>query len=362
MWSRQAVSALILHTGKVSHMEHAPQRAGESRSQRTDSILRVVIIVLVAAIIGAVLLFGYTIWQSNKAEQTATPAQRALVELEKFVRKNPNNAAGRVRYGEALASAGMLDEATAQFKNAVKIDEKHTGAWLDLGIVAMQADERGPAERYFTKVVELTEGANYESINQRREQALFHLGTIALDDRRYEDAIGYFKGALRIRRDASDTYYLLAQSLRGMGDNTAAMEQLDAALSFDPNYAEAHYLYGLILLDDKDKVNAAVHLRKAADLKPDSPLPREALKKTGDAKDAVKAAQAALADERYGDAIDAALLARALDPKSVAAGVAHVQALIGKGDEKAAKKVFAEVELIDPKNAEIVKLKAALGS
>jgi len=341
-------------------MEHPAQGVGPSRSQRTDQILRVVIIVLAAAVIGGLLLFGYTVWQSRQAELTATPAQRALVELEKYVRKNPNNAAARVRYGEALASAGMLEEATEQFKAGLKIDEKHTGAWLDLGIVAMQADERGNAERYFTKVVDLTAGASYESINQRREQALFHLGEIALDDRRYEDALGFFKGALRIRRDASDTYYLLAQALRGTGDDTAALEQLDAALDFDPNYAEAHYLYGMILLDEKDKVNAAVHLRKAADLAPENGLPQEALKKLGSVNDAIDDAAAAFADKRYADAIDSVLLARALDPESVEAGVLHVKVLMAKGDTKAAKAVFAEVEQLDPKNAEIVTLKKSL--
>ncbi|TLM97389.1 MAG: tetratricopeptide repeat protein, partial [Actinobacteria bacterium] len=266
----------------------------------------------------------------------------------------------RVRYGEALACAGLTNDAVEQFRAALKVDKNHTGAYLDLGMLAMQADERKSAEGYFTKVVDLTEGAQYETINQRREQALFQLGTIALDDRRYEDAAGFFKAALRIRKDASDTYYLLAQSFRGMDDDNAALKQLDAALTFDPNFAEAHYLYGTILADRKDVVNAAIHLRKAADLAPERKEPAEALAKLGSASDAYDRAKTALAQKRYGEAIDAILLARALDPKSVDAALLQARILIAKNNTKAAKSIIEEALVLDAKNAEALALKAQL--
>lgn len=341
--------------------EHASGATPDVRSDRTDSLLRYVIIALVAGILGLAALFGYTIWQSTRVEATATPAQRALVELRNFVKKNPNSAAARVRYGEALASAGVYRDATEQFKAAIKLDNKHTGAYLDLGLVAMETKDTANAERYFTKVVELTEGQTMENINQRRETALFHLGEIALDDKRYEDAAGFFKASLRIRKDASDTYYLLAQSLHGLEDDDAALEQLDAALAFDPNYAEAHYLYGIILLARNDKINSAVHLRKAADLAPEADLPRKALEKLGSGEDALKQAQAAYADKRLDEAVEAVLLARALEPSDVDAAILHAKILIAKGDKKGAKQVLTEAAKLDTSNKEIAQLQASLG-
>lgn len=342
--------------------EHADREAYLSRAERTDALLRIVIIALVATVLSAGAFFGYTVWKTSRAEASATPAQRALASLERAVKRDPNHAGARVRYGEALASAGLFAEATEQFKAAVKIDPKHTGAWLDLGIVAMQLNERPRAEQYFEKVVDLTEGAQYENIDQRRETALFHLGEIALDDKRFEDAAGFFKASLRIRKDASDTYYLLAQALRGMDSDDAALEQLDTALAFDPNYPEAHFLYGQILLSRNDRVNAAVHFRQAAVLAPNVKEAQAALKKMGTADEAVKRSEEALASGDEKLALEEALLARSLDPEHVDAALAHARAVIEIGDTKAARAVLGEVLKLDTDNEQAKKLLATLGT
>lgn len=336
-------------------------RPSGTESRRIEDILRVVTVVLVVAVLGAGGFFGYTVWETRRAESESTPAQRALVALQQEVRQDPNNAAKRVRLGEALAAAGLLDQAAEQFQAALKIDETHTGAWLDLGLVAMRADDPAAAEKYFVRVVELTEGAEYENINQRRELALFHLGEIALDARRFEDAAANFKAALRIRRDSSTTYYLLAQSFRGLGSDAPALENLDAALAFDPNYAEAHFLYGEILLDQDDRVNAAVHLRRAAELAPDVSAPRERLALLGSVDDAITRSKAALDEGSHETAIEEALLARALEPSSVEAGLAHARALMLTAEKDAARTVLEEVLELDSGNAEAEKMLAGLG-
>lgn len=342
-------------------MDQAPGDIAPLRSDRTDSALKIVLWLLLVAVLGLGAFFAVTVIQTRQKEASATPAQRALLELREFARKNPNSAGARVRYGEALASAGKLDEAAEQFKAAVKIEEDHTGAWLDLGIISMQTEQFKDAERYFQKVIDLTTGTQYENLNARRETALFHLGEIALDDRRYEDAAGFFKEALRIRRDASDTYYLLAQALHGLDKDDGALERLEAAVAFDPNYGEAHFLWGQILLERKDKINAAVHLAKAAELAPDRKEVRDELAKLGTADDAIKRAQTALEDGQVEQALEEVLLARALDPDSVNAAILHAQVLVNRGDKKIAKKVVKEALALDPNNTQAKQLQASLG-
>ena len=62
-----------------------------------------------------------------------------------------------------------------------------------------------------------------QNVDERRENALYNLGLLRfVATSEYEEAAGYFKEALRIRKDASDTYYNLAVRLRGMEDTTAA--------------------------------------------------------------------------------------------------------------------------------------------
>ena len=67
------------------------------------------------------------------------------------------------------------------------------------------------------------------------------------------------KGALRIRRDASDTYYHLARAYQGLEEYDAAIEQLEIAIAFDPNYAQAHFLMGRSTRIMEDEVNASYH-------------------------------------------------------------------------------------------------------
>lgn len=345
-------------------VDHAPDRSDTKPSKTadsTDNILRWVVIGLVAAVLGLAAYFGYTVWQTRQIERTATPALRAIRGLEDLVRQNPNSAAARVRLGEAYAAAGSMKQANEQFGQAIKIDPKHVGAWLDLGIVAMQEKQPKDAEKYFLKVVELTEGSQFEAMNSSREQALFHLGEIALEQRQFPEAAKYFKGSIRIRRDASDSYFLLASALHGAGDDEAALKQLDAALAFDPNYPEAHNLFGEILLAKEDRINAAVHFRKAVDLAPDVKLPADNLAKLGKVQDVIKAGRSALNGGDLAAALDESLLARAIEPANAQATILYIDVLIARKekavavtalkdaikeypDDSALKKKLAEIE------------------
>ena len=324
---------------------------GGFSSDRVDALLRWSIVAILAAVLGLGGLFAYTVWQARRDESASTPAGRAIQDLKARVKATPNNADLRVRLGEALASSGLYKDAVEQLRAATKLNPKHDGAYLDLGILALEQKQPKTAEGYFQKVIELTAG-DMEGVNQRRETAYFYLGSIALDARRYEDAVANLKAALRVRRDTSDTYYLLAQAYKGLDRKDAAMKQLEAALAFDPNYAEAHYLMGQIYLEEGDKINAAEHFRIAAEQAPDQDLPQEALAGLGTAEDAVSKGREDLKAKRYEKAIDSALLARALDPKYVPAVVLHAEAAEASGETSAAVNAYRRLLELEPNNAQ----------
>jgi tetratricopeptide (TPR) repeat protein len=273
--------------------------------------------------------------------------------LKDLVRANPGSAAARVRLGEAMATAGLTKQALEQLEAALTLDPNHTGAYVDLGLIAIDQSELLQAEGYFLKVVELTEGAEFEDVNQRREIALFYLGEIALDDSRYEDAITYFKGALRIRRDASDTYYLLAQAYRGLNEYDAALDQLQTATLFDPNYPEAHFLIGEILMAQDDDINAAIHFKWAADLVPDADPPAEALAAIGPAEQWLASGSAALSEGDTDKALHDAIMATVLDPESVDAHKLHGTVLEDIGDDAAALESWEKAAELAPEDTEI---------
>ncbi len=139
-------------------------------------------------------------------DQLTNAPIRLIKGIEAEVRKTPNDVILRVRLGEAYGAAGKYDQAVEQFKQALKIDPKHVGAYLDLGMVAVLTENDAAAERYFKKVIELTETAQIRERGPASRERLLQPGLLKLKQKKYEEAAGYFKEALRIRKDASDTY------------------------------------------------------------------------------------------------------------------------------------------------------------
>lgn len=319
---------------------------------RLDNILNIALGILVAAILVVGGFFGYRVWAVNQAALLSTPALRLVEDIKADVRSNPNDASLRVRLGEAYAAAGKYDQAMEQFQNALKIEPEHTGAFLDMGIVSTVEGDLEAAMRAFEKVVELTEGAEFEAVNDRREIALYNLGVIALDRDQYEDAIGYFKGALRIKRDASDTYYHLARAYEGLEEYDAGIEQLQIAVAFDPNYAQAHYLMWQIYTEMDNEVDASYHARIAVELAPDADPPAEALAAYGTAAERMTRSEAAQAEGQIDEALKQAEIAHNIEPDNLEAVLFHARALEGHGDLERALEVYNEALELDPENEE----------
>ena len=333
-------------------MTEADLGTGPSKSRRSpDLYLNIALAILVLAVLGGAAWFGYTVYRDQQVEFNSSAAGRLVTVLKGAVVKSPNDATLRVRYGEALGAMNKYQDAIEQFNAAIKIDPKHTGAYLDLGMVAMLTKNDAAAERYFEKVVSLTGDSQYSTLDTVREQAYYNLGLLALGQKRYAEAAGFFKGALQIRNDSSDTYYQLAKAYQGLGDVDSAILQLETGLQFDPGFAEAHYYLGELYKIKKDDVNASYQFKTAVGLAPGADQPEQALEAFGSADDWVKKAGAALAAGNLPVAVNDILVARNLDPKSFDAAKMHVQILVARGDPRGALAVAIEAGKLNPKDA-----------
>jgi tetratricopeptide (TPR) repeat protein len=331
-------------------MTEADLGTGTSNPRRPDLYLNIILLVLLVAVLGGAAWFGWTVYRDQQIEFNSSATGRLVTVLRAAVRNQPNDAAVRVRYGEALGAMGKYQDAIAQFNAALKIDPKHTGAYLDLGMVAMLNKDDAAAERYFQKVVSLTSGGQYSALDNIREQAYYNLGLLTLEQKRYAEAAGFFKGALGIRRDSSDTYYQLAKAYQGLGDVDSAITQLAMGLQFDPGFAEAHYYLGQLYKLKKDDVNASFQFKQAVDLAPGADQPLQELQSYGPSSDWVKKANDALAAGNLDQAIIDAEVARNLDPTSFGAAALDAQLLIKKGDLRGALAVAIQAGKLDPKD------------
>jgi tetratricopeptide (TPR) repeat protein len=336
-------------------MEEAlDQVPGEAvRSAAIDRWLNIGVAAALTAILALAAWFGWTVFSDRENAKKADASYRVVSALKSQIRKNPNDATLRVRLGEALGSAGKYTEAVEQLNAALKIEPKHEGAYLDLGVIAVLTEHPAEARRYFQKVIDITGTSEYANVSDRREQAFYEMGRLDLIDKRYDDAVGNFKEALRIRNDASDTYYFLAEAYRGLDDPDAALRNLEIAVTFDPGFAQAHYLMGEIYLAKKDDINASYSFYQAAKYAPEAEPPQQALEQFGPATDWLNKAKKKQATGDLAGAIHDVLVARNLDPKSVDAAKLHAALLEASGKLKDALDVYRQALKLAPKDAAI---------
>jgi Tfp pilus assembly protein PilF len=323
------------------------------RQPRVDLVLRVALVVLVLAVLGVGSYLGYAVYITTHADSGASPAMRIIQQLEAAAKKNPRSADMWVRLGEAQGSAGLYDDASASLRNAVKIDPKHSGAYLDLGLVAMAKKDPGTAESAFKKVISLEQSGDYSTMNQRLEQAYFYLGTIAVDAKRYDDGVAYLKAALRIRRDSSDTYYYLALAYHGLQDDSTAQKNLDAALTFDPKYPDANLLQGEIYKRASKEPSAAVAFRVALTGAPQSPDAQKAIAALGPADPHVTAGAKALAANKLPVALSEAIIAKSIDPENLSALLLYARVEERRGDKADALDAYKQAQSLSPNDADI---------
>jgi len=321
-------------------------------SQQLDLALRWTVGVLLVAVLAITGFFAYTVYADRQIAIATLPSYRIIKAMSSQVRQKPNDAYLRVRLGEAYAAGGQPKKAIEQFNAALKIDPKHAGAYLDLGLLADINDHQADAIKYFKKVVAMTDKGAMAGVDSRRETALYQLGRIALDEKRYEDSVGYLKEALRIRKDASDTYLLLTRALVGLDQPDEAVEYVEYALAFDPNFVEANVEAARLYLDQEDYVKASARVRSALAANPESVEAQELLKKLGEGDRWYQQASTLLETDPDA-AFDAIQTARNIDPTSVKYAIMHAKVLEKMKKATGALAVYNEAAKLDPSNTQV---------
>ncbi|MDF1542761.1 MAG: tetratricopeptide repeat protein [Anaerosomatales bacterium] len=316
-----------------------------------DRALAVIGAVLLFAVLGAGAFLAYSVMEGRAIEQGATPRARLISELHDKIEASPNDPSLRIGLGEAYAAAGEYEDALRELSIALELNPDHSGAHLVLGLIGLMQKDYETADTYFLKVIDLTEGTEFQDLVLNRRYAFYYLGESALDTSRYEEAIGYYKAAIRMNKGSADAYMGLGLAFKGIGDHVAALEQFEIALAFDPKYAQAHYEMGQVYMAQDDRINAAVHFAEAAMLAPDNELPAEALASLGTVEEWEATAREALAAGDTDTALEAVLITRALVQDDPAYIVLHGEVLEAMGDTDAAMDVYAEALAVAPQDA-----------
>lgn len=311
-----------------------------------------------AAIVGvlvAAAFFAYTYISTQWRERNSTPAARAVANLTEAVRQSPNSVTARLRLADAMAAAGRIREATEQYEIALDLSPDDPGALAGLAQIAMNQEEWRTAEGYWQRIIDTLSEGEYSSIDQRLEKAYYYMGSTLMELQEYEEAATYLREALRMRNDASDTYFLLAVAYREMDSPEKFRDNLELALQFDPLLPEANYEMGKLLLADGDEAGAAEHFRVSADnAPPDRPEPLDALEELGVAEDRLEAARGSLEAGDTEAALAEARVASALDPDDLESVRIIAQAYDALGRTVEARTGWERVLTLSPGDEEAI--------
>ena len=150
----------------------------------------------------------------------------------------------------------LVERASYHLVRAMRLDptpDQHPQILRDMGLCCMQTGRTKEAQRFF---IRLRENPDHAAI------AKFHLGQVAYESGKYNNAIQHFRAYLRDRPDDTNVLARMAMAWFQMEDFSKAREACNKALLVDPEHLEARYALGCTLLEEGDPAEATKVFRE----------------------------------------------------------------------------------------------------
>ena len=247
----------------------------------------------------------------------------AIAEHRRAIALRPDYAAAHLHLGNVFKRQGKLDEALGSYENALKLKPDLPEACNNLGVVlqsqgkfaeALAAYERamklrpGDIEAAYNRAVALQQQGNREEAERAYRDILrqspnrfvyVNLGGLLQEQGRLDEALAAFDAALTLDPDYAEAQFNRGVVLQHQGRLDAAIEAYKQSLRLRPDYIEAATNMGIALQEMGRLGEAAAAFEHAAKLRPDAAGPHNnlgiALLAGGQAAEAVAAFQRALA-------------------------------------------------------------------
>jgi tetratricopeptide (TPR) repeat protein len=174
----------------------------------------------------------------------------------------PDNYRVHTLLGNALAKRDRVDDAIAQFRQALKIHPKCAEAFYGLGVAAAGRGRLDEAIVHYQAALNVN--STYANAHNNLGNALLTLGQV-------DAAIAHCQAAVDINPNLAEGYFNLGNALFVCRHLDTALVQYEKALEAQPDYADARYNIGLIWAT-RGKVDKAIEeYRKAIGLNPNLP-------------------------------------------------------------------------------------------
>ena len=154
----------------------------------------------------------------------AAPYGRAFPFGDTSKTSDPAAAKEAEEKGDLARAHNSYVMAVLFYQAAIHADRQNPNLYNKLGIVQLQLRERGLARKNFQQALKYA---------PKNAPAINNLGAVALLNKKFKSAIGYFKQALALDESAAATHVNLAEAWLGLGETDRAMTEYARALELD---------------------------------------------------------------------------------------------------------------------------------
>ena len=204
---------------------------------------------------------------------------KSLADVLRNMKNNGEAEAAEARYRRKLAERyrrqahwfiekRQPQNALIPLQKAFETDETFIPALKDYAYVQMQLGKLADAKQSYQRVL---------TIEPNSRQALLHLGMIAAKLGNQSAAVSHYLALIQHEPDFMDTYVQLANLHERAGDLQAAEHALTMGIQHEPTWAPGYLWRGKIHQKQNDSKMAENDFRRAIQLAPDVPFPKEAL-------------------------------------------------------------------------------------
>ena len=162
----------------------------------------------------------------------------------------------------------QLQQALGPLQKALETDDMFIPALKDYAYLQMQLGELAVAKQTYQRVL---------TVEPASRQALLHLGMIAAKLGNRQNAAAHYLTLIKHDPDFMDTYVQLANLHERSGDLAAAEQALTMGIEHEPTWAPGYLWRGKIYQKQGASDLAETDFRRAIQLAPGVPFPKEAL-------------------------------------------------------------------------------------
>ena len=280
------------------------------------------------AISGITLLLGLLSYSPSSGEETD-----ASHEASSFTH---DSAEEHLRLGMDFFLSDELEVAIDEFREAARQRPGYADAYHNLGVVLAKTGDLAGA---------LAAWSQAERLDIQTASLRYHLSSLVsynygislVRDGRLEQAMEQWQAALRIQPDFAEAHYALGLGYMAGGNPAPAVPHFHETLHYASEWPNAYEALGLAHYDSHEYVLAEQAWRQALVLEPDLPKVHANL------------GLLRLQEQKYQEAIEHARDALRLQPDLVAAQYNLGVALFAKGDEAASVKPLEMALSLNPR-------------